>query len=47
MSKVFRSIKSEHKTFDNGSKSGLWAINIVGLNEVDKMKPKNTSGNAE
>lgn len=37
MAQPFRNMKHNNSYFDNGSKTGLWKITIVGLNEVDKM----------
>lgn len=43
MGQAFRNIKTRYNYFDNGSKQNFWQINIVGLNEVDRMKSSNSS----
>lgn len=44
----FRTLKKpQYSFFGNGSKNGLWEITIIGLNEVEKMKPKSESSAEE
>jgi hypothetical protein len=41
MGQPFRDMKRTHSYFDKGSKTGSWAITIIGLNEVDRMNSSN------
>ena len=43
MAQPFQDMRRLHEYFENGSKSGLYAITIVGLKEVNKMKGKPNS----
>lgn len=43
MNQPFWDMKKLRSYFESGSKTGLWAITIVGLNEVDKMANNSNS----
>lgn len=44
MGQPFRDMKKNSSYFENGSKNNIWKITIIGLNEVDKMKPNSGLG---